>query len=54
MNNHISKLMKLGIINTNFTLIDSAPIFTSTKYNVLNASLNINLFHHFNLYYFIS
>ena len=33
MNNHISKLMKLGIINTNYTSIDSTPIFANTKYN---------------------
>ena len=33
MNTHISKLIKLGIINTDLISIDSTPIFANTKYN---------------------
>ena len=33
MNTHVSKLMKLGVINTEYTSIDSTPIFANTRYN---------------------
>ena len=32
MNTHVSKLIKLGIINTEYTSIDSTPIFANTRY----------------------